>query len=67
MSDEVDLESVVEAAASGPQSTNINGTTVNQFPLKDLADIADRQAAKKAAAKNHRGLRFSKLVPPGAQ
>lgn len=62
-----DLETVLNDAAQLPQSTVIDGTTVTQHPLADLADIADRQAAKTASSKNHRGIRFSKLVPPGTR
>lgn len=66
-SEPVDLESALEQAAASPQSTNIDGTAVTQHALADLAEIADRQAAAKAARKNHRGIRFTKLVPPGTR
>lgn len=67
MSDDVDLEAVLKDAAAAPQSTNIDGTTQASHSLADLAEIADRQAAQTAARKNHRGIRFTKLVPPGTR
>jgi len=61
-----DLNAIAEAAAAQPQTTIVDGTTVSQHSLTELANLADRQAAKSSANKNHRGLRFNKLIPPGA-
>lgn len=60
-----DLETVTETAAQAPQTTVVDGTTVTRHSLKELTDLANRKAAKTGATKNHRGIRFTKLNPPG--
>lgn len=60
------LIDVVNDVAAGPKSTSVDGTSVEQHSLKDLDEIARRQASDRAVRKPHRGLMFNKLVPPGA-
>jgi hypothetical protein len=53
-------------ALAGPAEVSGDAGSVRQQPLKDLID-ADRYFSGKAAARNPaRGLRFTKLIPPGA-
>lgn len=61
-----DSESAVEQAALGPKRVTIDGETVEQYTIDELikaANFADGQTAKTKPAF---GLRFTKLVPPGA-
>lgn len=62
-----ELNALADAAAAQPQTVSVDGTTVTQHSPTELQDLADRKAAATAASKNHRGIRFSKLVPPGTR
>ena len=60
------LEQVIRDSASQPAKASVDGQSVEQHPLKDQIE-ADRYLASKEAAKSKsRGLRLSKLAPPGA-
>lgn len=64
MSDE--LENTIRENAQGPAKASGDSGSVEQHPLSDQIE-ADRYLASKQAAKSKsRGLRFNKLVPPGA-
>lgn len=63
--EDIDIEDVVLTNAAGPKRVKGDMGEVEQHSLKDQIALADRAAAKKAAANRRRGLRFSKLVPPG--
>ncbi len=60
------LSEVVDEVARGPKSASVDGVSVEQHDLQTLNEVAGQQAANTAAKKTHRGLRFNKLVPPGA-
>ncbi|MDX1961601.1 MAG: hypothetical protein SFX18_00520 [Pirellulales bacterium] len=62
-----DLADEIEAVASGPKSVQNAGTKVDAHDLSDLIE-ADKYLKSQDATANptHRGLRFNKLVPPGA-
>lgn len=60
-----DAETILETAVACPAEAHDKAGGMTQHSLKDLMAYADRQAAKTAAAQNHMGLRFVKLVPPG--
>lgn len=61
-----DLESAIEENAKGPAKASGDAGSVEQHPLPDQI-AADKYLASKDAAKSpKRGLRFNKLVPPGA-
>ena len=62
-----DLEETIRENAKGPRQAKNDSVEMEQHPLKDQIE-ADRYLASKAAAKSkRRGLRFSKLVPPGTE
>lgn len=62
---ESELESKIETAAETPASMSVDGVTVTQRPIGDLI-AADRYlSAKKASRQKSRGIRFTKIVPPG--
>jgi len=64
MSDE--LGNTIRENAQGPAKASGDSGSVEQHPLSDQIE-ADRYLASKQAAKSKsRGLRFNKLVPPGA-
>jgi hypothetical protein len=65
--DPVDLSSNIVSAVTGPQSATADGVSVTQQKAADLIAADQYLAAKAAAASKSRGLRFSVLVPPGAQ
>lgn len=61
-----DLDDVIKQNAAGPAKVAGDAGSVEQHkPSEQVA--ADRYLASKGAAKSkRRGLRFNKLVPPGA-
>ena len=60
------LDETIEQNAKGPAKASGDAGSVEQHPLPDQIE-ADRYLASKEAAKQpQRGLRFNKLVPPGA-
>lgn len=61
------IDEAVDQALLLPASTTENGRTIVERPLKDLLDARDREKAATAGRKNHFGLRFTKLIPPGCQ
>jgi hypothetical protein len=64
MADE--LKEVIEENASGPASAEVDGQRVTQHRLKDQIEADRYVKSSDALAKGHRGLRISKMVPPGA-
>ena len=49
-----------------PKSVSENGRTIVNRDLKEIQDAMDRETASTSGKKNHMGLRFRQLVPPGA-
>jgi len=61
-----DLENTIRQNAEGPAKVAGDAGSVEQHSLSDQIE-ADRYLASKQAAKTkRRGLRFNKLIPPGA-
>lgn len=61
-----DLTETISTAAAKPAKAASDGQSVDARPLAELIE-ADRYLAEKAARSSpKRGLRFNKLVPPGA-
>lgn len=61
-----DLENQIRENATGPKRAKGDSGEIEQHPLKDQIE-ADKYLASKAAVKSKRkGLRFTKLVPPGS-
>lgn len=61
-----DLSETIEAVAADPLKAASDGQSAEQHPLPDLIEADRYLAAKAAAAAKGSGLRFTKLVPPGA-
>ena len=60
-----DLSQAIRDAANAPKKTQVKSTTVEEHPLPDLIAAERHLANKEAARRNHRGIRFSKIIPPG--
>ena len=61
-----DLDNTIRENAQGPAEAHGDSGGVKQHSLKDQID-ADRYLASKAAmASKSPGVRFAKIVPPGA-
>lgn len=60
------IEEAIEQNARGPASVTVAGQTVVQKDIEQQIKADEYLAAKKAAAKPHFGLRFTKIIPPGA-
>lgn len=66
MPDETIADAIKENAA-GPAKASGDSISVEQHSIQDQI-AADRYlASKRAANRPHRGLRFSRIVPPGAE
>ncbi|GIW85724.1 MAG: hypothetical protein KatS3mg108_0048 [Isosphaeraceae bacterium] len=64
MSDE--LDDAIEQNAKGPAKASGDAGSVEQHKLAEQIEADRYLASKEAAKKPNRGLRFNKLVPPGA-
>jgi len=61
------IDEAIDQALLLPAIVTEAGRAITERPLKDLQDARDRETSNRAAAKPHFGLRFTKLIPPGAQ
>jgi hypothetical protein len=64
--DSVAVSAALSAALQGPARVSSDAGEVEQFPIGDLIKADQYVAAKCAAGKARRGLRFTRLVPDGA-
>ncbi len=60
------VSEAIEENAKGPKRVTVGTETVEQHPIQDQIAADDHATRKAAAARKHFGLRFTKLVPPGA-
>jgi hypothetical protein len=65
MPDPTPLDETIAENAAGPKKAQGDAGSVEQHSLQDQI-AADRYLASKEAAKRGRGIRISKLSPPGA-
>jgi hypothetical protein len=61
-----ELEDKIRDNAAGPAKVSGDAGSVEQHKLTEQVEAAKFLAAKEAVKKKNRGVRFSKLVPPGA-
>jgi hypothetical protein len=61
-----DLESTIRQNAQGPAKAAGDAGSVEQHKLGEQIEADRYLASKEAADQKKRGLRFNKLVPPGA-
>ena len=64
--DDSDLSETIRQTALGPASVSVGGVSVQAQDVSKIIEADRYLAAKRAAAKNHLGLYFVKLQPPGA-
>lgn len=60
-----DLTTQIEDAAAGPKMVKADGVEVQAQDLNKLIEADKYLKSSSAAAKPHRGLRFTKLIPGG--
>lgn len=60
-----DIDDAIESTATGPKRVTADGVTVEAQSIQDQIAAAKHVGAQAGAAKNHFGLRFVKLEPPG--
>jgi hypothetical protein len=60
------LDDKIRDNASGPAKASGDAGSVEQHKLTEQIAADKHLAGKNAVQKKHRGLRFNKLVPPGA-
>lgn len=58
-------EEAIEQNTLGPKRVKVGNQEVEQHSIKDQIAARDALAQSTAVRKNHRGLYFTKLVPPG--
>ena len=60
------IASQIEAdAIAGVQRVIVDGLSVEAMSIDDRIKAARYLAQQRASARNHQGLRFTKLIPPG--
>lgn len=62
---EPDLEDVIRENAAGPASASGDSGSMQQHNLKDQIEADKYLAAKAAVQTPSRGIRFSRVIPPG--
>lgn len=58
--------SALASAISAPQEVSSDAGSVKEHSLKDLIAADQYQASKDAASSKRKGLRITRLVPPGS-
>jgi hypothetical protein len=62
-----DLKNTIQESASGPAKATGDSGSMEQHPLRDVIEADKHLGASAAVALTKtRGIRFNKLVPPGA-
>ncbi len=61
-----DLEDTIRENAQGPAKVTGDAGSVEQHKLTEQIAADKHLASKDAVTKSKRGLRFNKLIPPGA-
>lgn len=62
-----DLEQSIRDNAAGPAQAHGDAGGMKQHSLSEQIEADRYLASKQASKKKHRGLRLSKITPPGAQ
>jgi hypothetical protein len=66
MSEPETIAEAITQAALGPKTSSENGRTVTEHDMTQLIAADNHVSGKLAGRKNHMGLRFGKIIPPGA-
>ncbi|MCL4742271.1 MAG: hypothetical protein KJZ54_08715 [Phycisphaerales bacterium] len=62
-----ELEQAIKDNAAGPAKAAVDGQSVEQHSLRDQIDADRYLASKEAVRRKDRGLRLTRLIPPGAE
>jgi hypothetical protein len=62
-----ELEQAIRDNASQPAKAAVDGQSVEQHPLPDQIEADRYLASKEAVRKPGLGVKFAKIVPPGAE
>lgn len=62
-----ELEQAIKDNAAGPAKAAVDGQSVEQHSLRDQIEADRYLASKDAAKKPSKALRFTRLIPPGAE
>jgi hypothetical protein len=60
-----DIDEAIDQAVLNPAAVSDQSQSITERSIKDLIDARERLSTAKA--KNHFGLRFTRLKPPGCQ
>ena len=60
------VSNAIDQNARGPKSVRVGGESVEQHSIQDQIAADQYAKAQSAAAKNHLGVRFIQIIPPGA-
>lgn len=60
------IEDAISLVAKSPKMTKVKGTEIEEHDLGQMIQADNHIASKTAGNRNHMGLRFSQIVPPGA-
>ena len=60
------IDEAIEQSALGPKRVRVGNTEREQFTPAELLAAKQGTAATTAGNRNHLGLRFMKIIPPGA-
>lgn len=61
-----ELEQAIKDNAAGPARAAVDGQSVEQHSLRDQIEADRYLASKEAVHRKDRGLRITRLIPPGA-
>ncbi|MCL4743587.1 MAG: hypothetical protein KJZ54_15440 [Phycisphaerales bacterium] len=62
-----ELEQAIKDNAAGPARAAVDGQSVEQHSLRDQIDADRYLASKEAVRRKDRGLRLTRLIPPGTE
>jgi len=62
-----DLDQTIKDNAAGPAKASVDGQSVEQQSLRDQIEADRYLASKEAVRRKDRGLRLTRLIPPGTE
>jgi len=62
-----ELEQAIKDNAAGPSKAAVDGQSVEQHSLRDQIEADRYLASKEAVRRKDRGLRITRLIPPGTE
>lgn len=66
MADPETIADAITQVALGPKSSSESGRTIVEQDIDQLIKADNHIAQKTAGRRNHMGLRFTQIIPPGA-